>query len=77
MQVSINFEDTFSVFDNITKVKIGEISLMSDGWAAYTIRNTGNILQDRIGTYKTAEDAIRAVNKAKPPLKKLLVLAHD
>jgi hypothetical protein len=69
--INLSFDDTFNVYDRITGVRIGEISLMSTGWAAYL----GN-QERRIGTYKTAELAIRAIDEAKPPLKALLKAAH-
>jgi len=75
--VSLSFESTFNVFDNVTRVLIGQVALMSDGWAAYLATPTGRIKERRIGTYATAELAIRAVDEAKPSLKDLLAIAHD
>jgi hypothetical protein len=74
--INLSFDDTFNVYDRITGVRIGEISLMSGGWAAYMTTPTGRIKDMRIGTYKTAELAIRAIDEAKPPLKALLKAAH-
>lgn len=76
-RISLSYENTFLVFDNITGVLIGEIGLGFDGWAAYIAGPTGRINHKRIGTYEDAERAVRAVDAAKMPLKTLLALAHD
>src|SRR3982751_6231605 len=73
--ISLSYENTFLVFDNVTSVLIGEISLMSDGWAAYLAGPTGKMTKKRVGTYATAELAIRAVDEKKPSLKDLLAVA--
>lgn len=61
--VSHSYGDTFSVFDRVSKWHVGEITLMSGGWAAYTASMYGVVAEKRIGTYETAEDAIRAIGK--------------
>jgi hypothetical protein len=74
--INLSYENTFNVFDNITKVRIGQIALMNDGWAGYGVTATGRIRERRIGTYPDAEQAIRAVEVAQPSLRKRLALAH-
>lgn len=61
--INLSYENTFNVFDYVTQQRIGEIALMSDGWAAYEANEYGRIRTTRIGTYKDAELACRAVDK--------------
>lgn len=51
--------DTLQVFDD--EQLVGEVVLMSDGWAAYTAGPTGRIRTTRIGTYPTINDAVRSL----------------
>jgi hypothetical protein len=60
--INLSYEDTFNVFDYVTQERIGQIALMSDGWAAYRATPNGHIVEKRIGTYKDAELAVRAVD---------------
>src|SRR5213592_2679758 len=59
--VNHSFGDTFNVFDRVTQVQVGQICLMSGGWAAYTSNPSGVIAERRIGTYEDAELALRAI----------------
>jgi hypothetical protein len=65
MATTINhsFGNTFNVFDFVNQRRIGQVSLMSEGWAAYGATSTGHITIKRIGTYEDAELAIRAVDQ--------------
>jgi hypothetical protein len=56
--VVLSFDDTFVVYDYVTQERIGEITLMSEGWASYRGRQQG-----RLGTFPTAEAAIRSLDK--------------
>jgi hypothetical protein len=57
-----SFDDVFLVFDYVKRDLIGEIVLMSDGWAAYRTNANGRMIEERIGTYANAELAIRAID---------------
>lgn len=61
--VSHSFGDTFNVYDYVRQHRIGQIALMSDGWAAYRAGGGGNIVERRIGTYPDADAAIDALDK--------------
>lgn len=62
--VNHSYEDTFNVFEHITHDWIGEVTLMSDGWAAYPINRAGTMpLQKRMGTYPDAGAAFKALNE--------------
>lgn len=60
--VSHSFGDTFNVYDYVTQERVGEISLMSDGWAAYRAKGQG-VECKRIDTFPDAEAAIRALDR--------------
>lgn len=64
----LKFDSTFNVY-NGDKL-LGEIALMSDGWAAYraSATNIDRIKPQRIGTYKSAARAANALT-AKPEQK--------
>lgn len=61
--VSHSFGDTFNVFDRVSQVQVGQICLMSGGWAAYTSNPYGVVAEKRIGTFEDAELALRAIGK--------------
>jgi hypothetical protein len=42
---------------------VGQITLMSGGWAAYTANTSGVVAEKRIGTYEDAELALRAIGE--------------
>jgi len=63
--ISLSFENTFNVFDYVTRDRIGEIALMSNGWAAYHA-TPARVSDKRIGTYPDAETAVRALDKRAP-----------
>jgi len=66
MATTINhsYDDTFNVYDFVTGVRIGQIALMSDGWAAYRAVRNGDGIQDRrIDTFDNAEKAINALDE--------------
>lgn len=52
-------DDAFDVYQD--KQRIGEIALMSDGWAAYAVNNAGRVQPERIGTYDSAMRALMAL----------------
>lgn len=56
------YEDTFDVYDLKGGQRIGQVALMSTGWAAYRATWSGRIVDERIGTYPRAADAIYAVD---------------
>lgn len=61
MHLKIAFSDTLEVYADDQEEPIGEISLMSTGWAVYRLNASGFIITPRIGTYKTAEQAVKAL----------------
>jgi hypothetical protein len=52
---------TFDVFDWSNERRLGQISLMSSGWAAYAVGASGRIMPERLGTFGEAEIAVLAI----------------
>lgn len=52
-------DDSLDVYEGDERV--GEITLMADGWAAYGITATGRIQDRRIGTYDSVKLALIAL----------------
>jgi hypothetical protein len=57
--IKLAYGDSFDVCDN--DQRIGGITLMSDGWAAYRASPHGVLAERRMGTYPDAESAIKAI----------------
>lgn len=73
----LKFDSTFNVY-NSDKL-LGEIALMSDGWAVYraSATNIDRIKPRRIGTYKNAARAANALTaKCEHPAEEVTFVGH-
>lgn len=60
----VNHEDVLDVYDDEHEERIGQVAPSFDGWATYRATWDGRIVDRRIATSKTIEEAVAALDQS-------------